>query len=241
MKEYGYIHYAFGTADRITPAEPAYDFFTRRLVDHSAKFFRAARDAGIKKASLCSSYFLYFDRKFPEKKLAEIHPYIRVRKEQAELILKEAAEERGGLPKLDVCVLELRYIFGTCPHRQPLWRAVFLDNFVNGKKTIMFPKGGSVMTTTRHVGEALVGAIEYGKGGKSYAIGDENHDFNWMLDRMLIGIQGEPRKIWNPPRRLCAMGANMMPKQDRKKGRYHGLAFKHVMSDIQTDYFYFPD
>lgn len=241
LQGYDAMIYAVGPDDRITPAEPAYEFFKRRLVDHAAKVFRAARDAGIKKASLCSSYFLYFDRKFPEKKLAEIHPYIRVRKEQAELILREAAEARGGLPKLDVCVMELPYIFGTCPHRQPLWRAVFLDNFVNGKKTIMFPKGGSVMTTTRHVGEALVGAIEYGKGGKSYAIGDENHDFNWMLNNMLIGIQGKPRKIWNPPRRLCAMGANMMAKSDQKKGLYHGLDFKHVMLDIQTDYFYYPE
>ena len=136
FKGYDAMIYAVGPDDRITPNEPAYEFFKLRLVDHAAKVFRAARDAGIKKAALCSSYFLYFNRKFPKKKLAEIHPYIRVRKEQAELILKEAVAERNNLPKLDVCVMELPYIFGTCPHRQPLWRGVFLDNFVNGKKTI---------------------------------------------------------------------------------------------------------
>ena len=63
FKGYDAMIYAVGPDDRITPAEPAYEFFKLRLVDHAAKVFRAARDAGIKKASLCSSYFLYFDRK----------------------------------------------------------------------------------------------------------------------------------------------------------------------------------
>lgn len=241
MKGYDAMIYAVGPDDRVTPAEPAYPFFKLRLVDYCAKVFRAARRAGIKKAALCSSYFLYFNKKFPEKKLTERHIYIRVRQEQADLILKEAVDERDGLAPMDVCVMELPYIFGTCPNRRPIWRSVFLDNFANGWKVIMFPKGGSVMTTTRHIGESLVGAIEYGKGGKSYAIGDENHDFNWMLDNLLIGIQGKPRKIWNPPVWMCAMGANMIAKKDRKKGLYHGLDYKYVMKDIQSDYFYYPE
>ena len=54
LQGYDAMIYAVGPDDRITPAEPAYEFFKRRLVDHAAKVFRAARDAGIKKASLCS-------------------------------------------------------------------------------------------------------------------------------------------------------------------------------------------
>lgn len=240
FKGYDAMVYAVGPDDRYTPAEPAYPYFKLRLVDHAAKVFRAARRAGVKKASLCSSFFLYFDRKFPEKKLSERHIYIKVRKEQAELILKEAVEE-NGLPPLEVCVMELPYIFGTCPNRRPIWRDVFLDRFANGWKVIMFPKGGAVMITTGHVGDALIGALEYGTGGKHYAIGDENHDFNWMLDNLLIGIQGKPRKIWNPPVWMCAMGANMITKKDNKKGLHHGLDFKYVMKDIQSDYFYYPE
>lgn len=240
--EFDAMIYAVGPDDRYSPPEPAYEFFYERLVTHASKVFRAARRAGVKKAALCSSYFLYFDRKFPKKKLSVRHPYIRVRKEQAELIKKEAQDERDGLPKMDVCILELPYIFGTCPNRRPIWREVFLDRFANGKSVIMFPKGGSIMTTVYHVGEALVGAIEYGRPGVHYAIGDENHDFNWMLDKLLIGIQGKPRKIWNPPIMLCAIGADLLiTKPDHKKGIYHGLDFFHVMTDIQCDYFYYPE
>ena len=107
FKGYDAMIYAVGPDDRITPNEPAYEFFKLRLVDHAAKVFRAARDAGIKKAALCSSYFLYFDRKFPKKNLAEIHPYIRVRKEQAELILKEAVAELKGQKAEQRVVAEL--------------------------------------------------------------------------------------------------------------------------------------
>lgn len=239
---YDALVYAVGPDDRYSPHEDAYKFFHTRLVEHAAKVFRAARRAGIKKASLCSSYFLYFDRRFPKKKLSIRHPYIKVRKEQAEKILKEATDERNGLAPIDVCIMELPYIFGTCPNRVPLWRDAFLDRFANGKKVIMFPKGGSVMTTTYHIGEALIGALEYGKGGKHYPIGDENHDFDWMLDKLLIGIQGKPKKIVHPPVILSAIGADLMiTRPDHRKGIYHGLDFYRVMTDIQSDYFYYPE
>ena len=233
--------YAVGPDDRYSPNEDAYNFFRLRLVEHCAKVYRAARKAGIKKSSLCSSYFLYFDRKFPEKKLSIIHPYIKVRKEQAERIIDVCHSEMDNLPKMEICIMELPYIFGTCPYRTPLWKEMFLDRFANGRKTIYFPIGGSVMASTRHVGEALVGALQYGEDGKHYAIGVENHTFNWMLDRLLIGIQGKPRKIVNPPVWICALAAKIMRKKDLKKGIHHGLDFVHVIKDIQSDYFYYPE
>ena len=233
--------YAVGPDDRYSPNEDAYNFFHLRLVEHCAKVYRAARKAGIKKSSLCSSYFLYFDRKFPEKKLSIIHPYIKVRKEQAERIIDVCHSKMGNLPSMEICIMELPYIFGTCPHRTPLWKETFLDRFANGWKTIYFPKGGSVMASTRNVGEALVGALQYGEDGKHYAIGVENHTFNWMLDRLLIGIQGKPRKIVNPPVWICALAAKIMMKKDLKKGIHHGLDFVRVIKDIQSDYFYYPE
>ena len=238
---YDALIYAVGPDDRYSPNEPAYEFFKLRLVDHAAKVLRAARTAGIKKASVCSSYFLYFDRKFPEKELSKVHPYIKVRKEQAERLLKEANDDRDGLPKLEVCIMELPYIFGVCPNRYPIWREVFLERFANGKKSIFFTKGGSVMCTTRFIGEALVGALEYGEPGKHYAIGDENLDFDTMLNTLLTGIQGKPRKIVHAPRGIASWGADLLAKRDNKKGLYHGLDLGRVIKDIQTDYFYYPE
>ena len=78
MKGYDYMIYAVGPDDRYCPKAPAYDFFHYRLVECSAKVFRAADKAGVKKAAVYNSYFAYFDRRYPEMKLAEKHLYIDV-------------------------------------------------------------------------------------------------------------------------------------------------------------------
>ena len=100
FKGYDYMVYAVGPDDRYTPKAPAYDFFHFRLVDSVAKVFRAAEAAGVKKAVVYNSYFAYFDRIYPEMKLAEKHHYIRCRVEQA-AILNEQKKN------MEVVVLEL--------------------------------------------------------------------------------------------------------------------------------------
>ncbi len=243
LKGYDAMVYAVGPDDRFIPSEPAYEYFKLRLVDYAAKVFRAARRAGIKKASLCSSYFLYFDRKFPNKKLSEIHPYIKVRKEQAEVILKEA-KEPNGLPELKVYVMELPYIFGTCPNREPLWLGTFLKNIdlSNEQAPVAFPNGGSVMCTSKHIGEALIGALEYGDESKHYPIGDENHTFEYMLNKLMEGfLDGKVRPIIVPPQ---AYLADMMDKKYQAEiaaGKYRGLHPKYLMLDIQYDLFYYEE
>ena len=106
MKGYDYMIYAVGPDDRYTPKAPSYEFFHYRLVDCCAKVFRAAEKAGVKKAVVYNSYFAYFDRRYPEMRLAQKHPYIRCRVEQAKLLNEQKK-------KMQVVVLELPYIFGS--------------------------------------------------------------------------------------------------------------------------------
>ena len=65
---------------------------------------QGAKDAGVKKVAICNSYFAYFDRTMPELELAENHPYIKCRVEQAERCIEI------GRDKMDVMILELPYI-----------------------------------------------------------------------------------------------------------------------------------
>ena len=227
MEGYDYMVYAIGPDDRVTPPAPSYTFFHERLVNHCAKAFRAAEKAGIKKSIVFNSYFAYFDRRDPEVHYAEKHPYIKCRVEQAELLLKQRKN-------MEVIILELPYIFGTMPERLPLWKDVFLDRYVNGYKVIFFPKGSTTMTTVDHVAEAAIGAIEYGKDGERYPIGDENHSYDFMLNEMTSTILGKPRKIIHPGKTLCAMGASMIAKKEAKQGRETGLNFKLVMKEIMS-------
>lgn len=228
LKGYDYMIYSVGPDDRITPKAPSYDFFHERLVVHASKVFRAAERAGIKKSVVYNSYFAYFARRYPELEMEKKHPYIRVRVEQAKLLNEQKKN-------MEVVTLELPYIFGSMPGRQPIWRGVFLDRFAYGKKIIFFPKGSTTMIAVEHIAEAGIGGLEYGKDGERYPIGDENKSFNWMLDTMMIAGRGKKKKIINPSGSICALGAKMtIIREDKKKGLEPGLDYELVMKEIMS-------
>ena len=230
---YDAMVYAVGPDDRTTPPAPSYEFFHKRLVVSCEKVITAARKAGVKKCVVLNSYFAYFDRIWPEKELSKHHPYIRCRVEQA-----ERAIDAGG-DKMAVMLLELPYIFGSMPNRIPLWKEVLLDRIIKSK-IIFFPKGGTNMIAVEHVGEAIIGALEYGKHGERYTVGDENHSYNEMLEMMLSAI-GIHKKIINIPRFMAVIAGSMINRGWKKKGLEGGLDAKYLMRDILTNnLFYDP-
>lgn len=226
LKGYDYMIYSVGPDDRYTPKAPAMEFFHTRLVDACAKVFRAAEKAGVKKAAVYNSYFAYFDRVHPEMKLAEKHPYVRCRVEQAKVLNEQKK-------KMEVVVLELPYIFGSMEARLPIWRGVFLDRYVNGKKIVFFSKGGTTMISVNHIAEAGIGALEYGKDGERYPIGDQNKSFRWMLSFM-AECKGVKKKVVCPPTWLCVLGAKAIEKGFHKQGLEGGLDYALVMKDVMS-------
>jgi dihydroflavonol-4-reductase len=221
---YDAMIYAVGPDDRITPPAPAYEFFHSRLVVACEKVVTAARKAGVKKIVILNSYFVYFDRIWPEKNLSKHHPYIRCRVEQSERAVA------AGSNKMSVIILELPYIFGSMPNRIPLWKDVFLDGFIK-RKIIFFPKGGTNMIAAEHVGEAIIGALERGIHGRRYVVGDENRSYKEMLNMMFSAL-GMYKKIINIPRFIAVIAGiiiNMIWKKKRLEG---GLDAKYLMRDI---------
>ena len=231
FKGYDGLIYAVGPDDRVEPPAPAYEFFHARLVDACEKVVIAARKAGIKRCVILNSYFAYFNRVWPEKKLAERHPYIRCRVEQAERTIAAGGDE------MDVMILELPYIFGSMPHRIPLWKDVMLDRFAKGR-VVFFPKGGTNMLSVRHVGEAVIGALENGKHGMRYPVGDENHTFKAMLE-MLLEAKGTPKKIIGVPSAFTQLGGIFINMRFKRKGLESGLNIRYLMRDIMSDFCYF--
>lgn len=227
MKGYDYMIYSVGPDDRETPIAPSYDYFHRRLVVECAKCFRAAERAGIKKSVVFNSYFAYFARRYPEMELDKKHPYIRCRLEQAKLLNEQKK-------KMEVVVLEFPYIFGTMPERMPIWKEVFLDRYANGYKFIFFPKGSTTMIAVEHIAEAALGAIEYGKDGERYPVGDENKSFDFMLNTMTGAVLPKPRKIIHPGRWACSIGGQMVANKEKKQGKEPGLNLKLVMKEIMS-------
>ena len=226
MKGYDYMIYAIGPDDRFTPKAPSYDFFHFRLVESCAKAFRAAEKAGVKKAACFNSYFAYFDRRYPEMKLAEKHPYVRCRVEQAALLNQQKKN-------MEVVILEYPYIFGSMEARLPIWRDVFLNRYVNGKKFVFFSKGSTTMTSVDHIAESAIGALEYGKDGERYPVGDENRSFRWMLQYM-SECKGVKKKVICPPTWMCVLGAKAIQGKDKKKGLEGGLDYALIMKEVMS-------
>ena len=224
---YDAMVYALGPDDRVTPKAPAYEYFHDRLVIACSKIVQAAKDAGVKKVAICNSYFAYFDRIMPELNLAENHPYIKCRVEQAEHCIEV------GNSTMDVMILELPYIFGTMPEREPLWKEIFVERIKKMKGFIWFFKGGTVMMSVERVAESIVGAIEQGKRGKHYPCGDECVSWDdwlkWIMEAMDV-----KRKIIHMPGFLGTLYGSLLRRKDKKEGKEGGLNHKKLFKDIQT-------
>jgi dihydroflavonol-4-reductase len=226
------IVYAVGPDDRFLPDAPAYEFFHERLVVACGKVIEAARDAGVKRCAILNSYFAYFDRIMPELQLKEHHPYIKCRVEQADLCINIGGD------KMDVMILELPYIFGTMPERMPLWKDIIVNSILKMKPWVFFFKGGSNMISVEHIAESIVGAIERGKGGQRYPIGDENLTWKQWI-KIMLKAAGVNRRIITLPTWIGTITGWYLRRKDKKKGKEAGLNHKLLFKDIQCRELFF--
>ena len=208
------VVYAAGADDRVVPKAPADAFFERANVRPSARLFALARAAGVKRGVLLSSYFCTFDRLWPEMRLSAHHPYIRSRQAQAQQALQAAG------PDLDLMILELPYIFGATPGRVPLWAP--LIRYARSPFPLFYPKGGTNMIAVQHVAEATAGALERGRGGERYVVGDENLTWAEWLGR-LSRLAGRPRRVITLPTTLVRLALWGVRLYHRLQGREGGL------------------
>lgn len=240
FKGYDAMVYAVGPDDRVhSPAGASgYDYFYEKLVKDVIPTFEAAREAGVKKAILLNSYFAYFDRIWPEKKLAERHPYIKVRVEQADALIKVGGgTENGGM---DVVVLELPYIFGNMPKRTPLWKDIFLDRFAKFP-AVMFPKGGTNMIHVNGIAEAVVASTFYGQHGDKLPIGNKDESYKYMINRMMEYC-GATKRYMGVPCWMATLGGKMVAHGLKKSNQGSGLNYHYLMKDIQSqNLFYGPE
>ena len=230
--DYDTFVYGLGPDDRVTPKAPAYDFFHERLVVQCTKIVRAAKRAGIRRCVVMNSYFAYFDR-LPENngKLSRIHPYIRVRNEQAAECI--ALGEAG---KFDVMIMEFPYIFGNMPGRVPLWKGVFLDRFAK-MPAVFFPNGGTTMIHVKGIAESVVAAAFNGEHGGKYVIGNEDWKYKDMINTMMSSI-GSKKRFCPVPVWMCALGGWYLNVAHRRKGEEGGLNYQKLMSTIQSKDFF---
>ncbi|HPJ01623.1 MAG TPA: NAD(P)-dependent oxidoreductase [Candidatus Limiplasma sp.] len=208
--------FAAGVDERVEGPPPIYDFFKKFNITPLERILRLAKQAGIRRAVICGSYFSYFDRLWPELELARWHPYIKSRRDQEAVALSFADDHFA------VSILELPYIFGAQPGRKPVW--VFLVEYLRKMKPVaVYPGGGTAMVTVRQVGQAIAGALERGTGGTRYPIGYDNLTWKEML-KIFYKYMGQPnKKIITIPTFLFALFSRRLLKQRQQQGIEGGL------------------
>lgn len=216
--------FAAGLDDRYTPAKPAYPKFYQANVAALERLLKQAKEAGIRRAVVLGSYFAYFNRLWPELKLAERHPYIGSRVEQEKVA--------ASIPGLEGMVLELPYIFGTMPVPgwKPLWAP--LVKYLRSSKTIFYPAGGSACISATVVGRAIVAAIECGEAGKRYPIGQENLTWRQMLTRLAQADRRQVRVVTVPTWAVVA-GMLAVALSHQFQGKESGLNLRYFAA-LQT-------
>jgi dihydroflavonol-4-reductase len=205
--------FAMGADDRVLPDAPAYDFFHRANVVSTQRIVRLAREAGLRRVVICGSYFATFERTRPHWKLAEHHPYIRARRDQARVAMDEAGE-------MVVSVLELPYIFGSMPGRAPLWKP--LVAYIASPWPLFYTRGGTSMVTVERVAEAIAGGCERDGASACLPVGDE--DVPWeRFTQTLSRLTGRQQRMIPLPAGLLVFGAWLFLIYTRLRGKEHGL------------------
>ena len=117
-------------------------------------------------------------------------------------------------------VLELPYIFGAVPGQTPLWKS--LVQYIRSPFPLFYTRGGTNIISVQNVADAIVGAIERGKGGKRYLIGDINISWESLMDR-LASIMGMKKKTVILPNSLIRWIMRAVRYTHKLKGQESGL------------------
>ena len=149
-----------------------------------------AEKASVQKVVILGSYFTTLNRNFPEWKMAEKHPYVASR------VAQEQESIAASSGKTAVVILELPYIFGSVPHKTPLWKPII--DYVKSSYWVFYTEGGTNMVAVETVADAVLGTIESAKHGDCLFVGDENWTWKQMLEKIALNLH-KKRKIVTIP------------------------------------------
>jgi len=170
---------------QLPPAEDEATFFDRVNTQAIPRFFKRAKDAGIRRAVYVGTYY---PQVVPEKIIS--NPYVRSRH------LADEGLRALNCPDFKVCSLNAPFILGYVPG-MGLPHLEVLVQYAAGRlegMPIIAPAGGVNHIASRSMSEAIAGALERGVGGKAYLVGDENLSWKAYLE-MYFEAVGNPVEL----------------------------------------------
>lgn len=170
---------------QLPPGEDEATFFDRVNTQAIPRFFKRAREAGIKRAVYVGTYY---PQVVPEK--ISTSPYVRSRH------LADEGLRALNSDSFTVCSLNAPFILGYVPGIA-LPHLEVLVQYAAGRlegMPLVAPAGGVNHISSRSMSEAIAGALERGAGGRAYLVGDENLSWKAYLE-MYFDAVGNPRDL----------------------------------------------
>lgn len=214
--------YALGPDDRSSIDPPADAFFAEHLVGRTERVLTAAREAGVTAAVVLSSYFATRARTDPG--FAARHVYVAARVAQGERAIAAGGET------VRVSVLEIPYVFGMPPGMRSQWRAMYYQPS-RFAPVVPYPGGSTTAATSATVADAAGAALERGRHGARYPVGDGDMTFAWFFDRFLraLGRTSRTVPLPRPVADLVGLAAVAWLALRRESS---GLDMRSVMGDV---------
>ena len=227
--------YAAGPDDRVELAAgvKASEFFETQLVARTERVLRVAREQGAQKAVVFGSYFSFVNNHGVcgvKQGELERHPYIKARVEQTKRAFAL------GDSTFSVSVLNIPYVFGTAPGKEPIWKHVFIDRF-GGSPKIYYGKGGTTVISAKKIAVCTAQALELADHGDELAVGSRNMKFTPMIEQLLKAANID-KPVGSLPNWLLNMAMKSQWKKAQKENLDSGLDMRYLNNDIlKRDFF----
>lgn len=167
----------------------AWDFYQHTNVEAPTKLFQSAKRAGVRRGVFVTSYYHVVA---PE--LIPHHPYCHSRAESEEAVLNACCEG------LNLSIIQPSWVVGP-GFAGHLTLAGFYANLVRSFAPLFAPPGGTNFVAATSLAHAMVTALERGRHGDRFLIGDENLLWAELLERFAHAA-GRQTKISTIPKGL---------------------------------------
>ncbi|NLA43195.1 NAD(P)-dependent oxidoreductase [Candidatus Saccharibacteria bacterium] len=235
LSDHDALIYAAGPDDRIEfdPGVNATEFFQKHLVDRTERVLQIAKRVGVKKVIIFGSYFSYVNNHEVagiKQGDLERHPYIKARVDQFN------KSKALGDDSFAVAVLNIPYVFGVAPGKEPIWRNVFVERFGKYPK-IYYGKGGTTLISARKIAVCAVQALELAEHGSELPVGSRNMKFKPMIEQLLREANID-KPVGELPNWLMNIAMKKQWKQAQTANVDSGLDMRYLNKDILSRDFY---
>ena len=179
---------AAGLNENSTVDTPTEETFLKMDVLPMRRLLLVAQQCGVKRVAVAGSCFAYFARMWKEMNL-EAQPYVRACVERENLALFFS----NGT--MSVSIPELPPVVGGGRWSVPVLLPLIKDIVEDPKKSAMPKEGGTALVTVQQAAQAMAGALERGRGGKTYPVGYYNLLWSDLTRMVHEHLQTPDKKI----------------------------------------------